>query len=80
MAVYTALAEELREPMTFAELEEEVEREVMEENAGKGGAEEPLLHLSESPRLSIKSLPFCFLSYGSLGTSHIITLLLPVLW
>uniref|UniRef100_A0A8K9X7Y1 Telomere repeat-binding factor dimerisation domain-containing protein n=1 Tax=Oncorhynchus mykiss TaxID=8022 RepID=A0A8K9X7Y1_ONCMY len=54
MAVYTALAEELREPMTFAELEEEVEREVMEENAGKGGAavdqEEPLLHLSESPR------------------------------
>uniref|UniRef100_A0A8K9UIA0 Telomere repeat-binding factor dimerisation domain-containing protein n=1 Tax=Oncorhynchus mykiss TaxID=8022 RepID=A0A8K9UIA0_ONCMY len=75
MAVYTALAEELREPMTFAELEEEVEREVMEENAGKGGAavdqEEPLLHLSESPRLSIKSLPFCILSYGSLGTSHI---------
>ncbi|XP_055767919.1 telomeric repeat-binding factor 2-like [Salvelinus fontinalis] len=54
MAVYTALAEELKEPMTFAELEEEVEMEVMEENAGKGVAvvdqEEPLLHLSESPR------------------------------
>uniref|UniRef100_A0A674BLJ8 Telomeric repeat-binding factor 2-like n=1 Tax=Salmo trutta TaxID=8032 RepID=A0A674BLJ8_SALTR len=54
MAVYTALAEEQREPMTFAELEEEVEREVTEENAGKGSAvvdqEEPLLHLSESPR------------------------------
>ncbi|XP_071256470.1 telomeric repeat-binding factor 2-like isoform X2 [Salvelinus alpinus] len=54
MAVYTALAEELKEPMTLAELEEEVEREVMEENAGKGLAvvdqEEPPLHLSESPR------------------------------
>uniref|UniRef100_A0AAZ3P909 Telomere repeat-binding factor dimerisation domain-containing protein n=1 Tax=Oncorhynchus tshawytscha TaxID=74940 RepID=A0AAZ3P909_ONCTS len=66
MAVYTSL------------LEEEVEREVMEENAAKGGAavdqEEPLLHLSESPRLSIKSLPCCFLSYWSLGTSHITTL------
>uniref|UniRef100_A0A674BLI0 Uncharacterized protein n=1 Tax=Salmo trutta TaxID=8032 RepID=A0A674BLI0_SALTR len=84
MAVYTALAEEQREPMTFAELEEEVEREVTEENAGKGGAivdqEEPLLHLSESPRLSIISLPCYFLSYGSLGTSHITPLLLPVLW
>ncbi|XP_013983309.1 telomeric repeat-binding factor 2 isoform X2 [Salmo salar] len=59
MAVYTALAEEQREPVTFAELE--VEREVKEENAGKGSAvvdqELPLLHLSESPRCGQQRRP-----------------------